>query len=758
MFRKIVSRFAAAALALLLTTPAARADEGMWLPMLIKRLNYVDMQKEGLRLTAEEIYDVNNASLKDAIGQLGGFCTAEFISKDGLLLTNHHCGFDAIQNHSSPQNDLLTNGFVAKTKADELTNPGLFVDVLVRMEDVRDKVLEGINEQTADTTRARLVSKRLKLIAEAAKENGKYVAYVRDFLGGNEYYLFIYQRFLGVRLVAAPPQSIGKFGGDTDNWMWPRHTGDFSVFRVYADASNAAVAYAPTNRPYNPKKHLPVSLSGVDENDFAMVFGFPGRTTRYMAAAGVEMTTEKTNPARVKLRDQRLKLMKADMDQSADVRIKYAATYASVANYWKFWQGETEGVRKLNTVAQRKTLETKFQQWADAEPTRKATYGSALADINGAYAELQKYTVSQQYLNEGIFGVDVFGKAAQAIAIQKALLAKDDAEGVQKAVGALQEGLDESYKDFVPATDQKIAAAMLRSFAQDVPKDQQPSIFATVAKDFGGDYDRFAREVFATSIFASKDKLAAFLKAPTLAALDNDLAFKVASSASTNFQENIAPKLKTPAEQLARGNRRFIQGQREMMPNKSFYPDANSTIRLSYGTVRDYKPRDGVQYTYFTTLDGLAAKEDPTNDEFVVPAKLMSLYRAKDYGRYADPKDGKVHVAFLTDNDITGGNSGSPVINGRGELIGLAFDGNWESMNGNIVFDPALKRCINNDIRYVLFVIDKVIDGKHLVDEMTLVSNGPNPEPGNAGGNDGGKPKKEKKEKKEKKKSMASAQ
>ncbi len=755
MFRKTVSGFAAAALALLLAAPAARADEGMWLPMLIKRLNYVDMQKEGLRLTAEEIYDVNNASLKDAIGQLGGFCTAEFVSKDGLLLTNHHCGFDAIQNHSSPANDLLTNGFVAKTKADELTNPGLFVDVLVRMEDVRSKVLEGITEQTPDAERTKLVSERLKAISDAAKENGKYVAYVRDFLGGNEYYLFIYQRFQDVRLVAAPPQSIGKFGGDTDNWMWPRHTGDFSVFRVYANEKNEAAPYAATNKPYAPKKHLPVSLSGVDENDFAMVFGFPGRTTRYMAAAGVQMTTEITNPARVKLRDKRLKLMKEDMDQSADVRIKYAATYASVANYWKFWQGESEGVRKLGTIAQRQALEKGFQTWADADPTRKATYGAALTDINGAYAELKKYTVSQQYLNEGIFGVDIFSKAAQTLGLQKALAAKDDADGVKKAVEGLKEGLDEMYKDFVPATDQKIAAAMLRYFAQDVPKDQQPDIFATIQKDFGGDYDRFAREVFNTSLFASKAKFEAFLKAPTLAALESDLAFRTVNSAAKNFNENIAPKLQAPAAQLARGNRRFIQGQREMMPNKSFYPDANSTIRLSYGTVRDYKPRDGVQYSYFTTLDGLAAKEDPTNEEFVVPAKLMNLYRAKDFGRYADAKDGKVHVAFLTDNDITGGNSGSPVINGRGELIGLAFDGNWESMNGNIVFDPALKRCINNDIRYVLFVIDKVIDGKHLVDEMTLVTNGANPEPGTAGSRDG-KMKKEKKKKKDK--AMASAQ
>ena len=754
MFRKIVSRFAAAALALLLTTPAARADEGMWLPMLIKRLNYVDMQKEGLRLTAEEIYDVNNASLKDAIGQLGGFCTAEFISKDGLLLTNHHCGFDAIQNHSSPQNDLLTNGFVAKTKADELTNPGLFVDVLHHMDDVTAKVLEGITEQTSDADRAKMVSERLKTLSDAAKEGGKYVAYVRDFFGGNEYYLFVYTRFADVRLVAAPPQSIGKFGGDTDNWMWPRHTGDFSVFRVYANEKNEAAPYAATNKPYTPKKHLPVSLSGVDENDFAMVFGFPGRTTRYMAAAGVTMTTEVTNPARVKLRDKRLKLMKEDMDQSADVRIKYASTYASVANYWKFWQGETEGVRKLGTVAQKKALENKFQTWADADAARKATYGTALTDINGAYAELTKYSVSQQYLNEGIFGVDIFQKAGGAIGLQKALMAKDGAEDVKKAVAGLQEGLEESYKDFVPATDQKIAAAMLRLFAQDVPKEQQPDVFAMIQKDFGGDYDRFAKEVFATSIFASKAKLEAFLKAPTLAALDNDLAFKVTSSAAKNFQDNISPKLKAPAEQLTRGNRRFIEGQRKMMPTKSFYPDANSTIRLSYGTVRAYEPRDGVDYLYYTTLDGIAQKEDPKNDEFVVPKKLMDLYRAKDFGRYADAKDGKVHVAFLTDNDITGGNSGSPVINGRGELIGLAFDGNWESMNGNIVFDPALKRCINNDIRYVLFVIDKVIDGKHLVDEMTLVSNGPNPEPGSAGG--GGKMKKEKKKKKDK--SMAMAQ
>ena len=755
MFRKTISAFAAAALVLLLAAPAARADEGMWLPMLIKRLNHVDMQKQGLRLTAEEIYDVNNASLKDAIGQLGGFCTAEFISKDGLLLTNHHCGYDAIQNHSTPQNDLLTNGFVAKTKADELPNPGLFVDILVRMEDVRDKVLEGITEQTPDAERTAKVAERVKAISDAAKESGKYVAYVRDFLGGNEYYLFIYQRFNDVRLVAAPPQSIGKFGGDTDNWMWPRQTGDFSLLRVYADANNVAAPYAVTNKPYAPKKHLPVSMSGVEANDFAMVFGFPGRTTRYMAAAGVKMTTELTNPARVKLRDKRLKLMKEDMDQSADVRIKYASTYASVANYWKFWQGESEGVRKLGTVAQRQALEKAFQDWATADAKRKEVYGSALTDINGAYADIAKYNLSQVYLQEALLGVDVFSKASQAMGLQKALASKD-ADQTKRAADAMRENLDEMYKDFVPATDQKIAAAMLRYFAQDVPKEQQPDIFAFIQKEYGGDYDRFAREVFNTSVFASKDKLAAFLKNPTLDVLEKDLAFKTASSAITNFTQNISPKLQAPSGQLTRGNRRFIQGQREMNPGKSFYPDANSTIRLSYGTVRDYQPRDGVQYSYFTTLDGIAQKEDPTNEEFVVPKKLMDLYRAKDFGRYADPKDGKVHVGFLTDNDITGGNSGSPVINGRGELIGLAFDGNWESMNGNIVFDPALKRCINVDARYVLFVIDKVMGGKHLVDEMTLVSNGSNPKPGSMSGADGKKSKKDKKKKKDK--DMASAQ
>ncbi|GAB3831972.1 S46 family peptidase [Hymenobacter jeollabukensis] len=717
-------------LALLLPV-VARADEGMWLPLLVKRLNQADMQKKGLKLTAEEIYDVNNASLKDAIVQLGGFCTGEFVSGQGLLLTNHHCGYDAIQSHSTTQNNILQNGFFAATKTDELKNPGLFVDILVRMEDVTPKMLEGITPQTPELTRTATIQQRQRELANAAKENGQYVAYVRDFFGGNEYYLFVYQRFGDVRLVGAPPEAVGKFGGDTDNWMWPRHTGDFSMFRVYADKNNKPTAgFQDGNQPYVPKKHLPVSLQGVSEGDFSMVFGFPGRTQRFLPAAGLQMTLEQSNPARIKLRDMRLKLWKEDMDRDPALRLQYASKYANIANYWKYFIGQNEGMKRLKTVDQKKAEEAALQQWIAADATRTEQYGKVLEDINKAYAGLREYNLSSQYVNEAAFGTEIVTLAARMqpiyMAFKGAGPVAPDPAAAKKAAEDLKEPVEEFFKDYSAPTDKKVFAALLNLYMQDVPKDQQPEVFQTIQTQYGGSTQKYADYVFANSFLTSKAKVDAFLAAPTQAKLEADPGFKTYLSIYANYLTKILPKMQALQADLVRANRLYVAALREKNTQKVYSPDANSTLRLSYGTVRPYKGRDAVNYSFFTTAQGILEKQDNTNPEFVVPQKEEQLLTGKDYGRFAD-KDGTLHVGFITDNDITGGNSGSPVINGRGELIGLAFDGNWEAMTGDLAYDPELKRCINADIRYVLWCIEKLGGAKHIVDEMTLVNNGPNP-------------------------------
>ncbi|MFC5271494.1 S46 family peptidase [Adhaeribacter terreus] len=717
MTKKFFSLLLVAALGL---TNLAKADEGMWLPLLVKRLNHVDMQKQGLQLTAEEIYDINNASLKDAIVQFGGFCTAEFISKEGLLLTNHHCGYDAIAARSTPQADYLTNGFWAASRDKELANPGLFVDILVRMEDVTPKVLEGITAQTSEADRAKMVSERMKALATEAKGSENYVTYVRDFFAGNEFYLFVYERYSDVRLVGTPPSAIGKFGGDTDNWMWPRQTGDFSMFRVYADANNKPAAYAATNKPYQPKKHLPVNIGGVEKNDFSMVFGFPGRTQRFMTSEGLKIAVETSNPARIKLRGKRLEILKADMDKSDAVRLKYASEYASISNYWKYFQGQNAGVKRMKTVEGKVENEAKYNTWASADANRKASYGNVLADINKAYGEQKEYTLSQVYLSEAALAPAAAKFALNLVPLQKALK-EGKAEDIKKTADAIKAASKEYFEGFNVPTDEKLFAAMYQMYYNDVPKNQHPDIFKTVESKYKGNWNKFAAEAYKKTFLTSEAKLNAFLAKPTLKALENDLIFKTASSVYTNYTTNIAPKLMASKASMDKATRLYVAGLREMQADKVFYPDANSTLRLSYGTVKDYEPRDGVHYAHYTTAQGILEKEDPKDEEFIVPQKLIDLIKAKDFGRYAD-KNGELPVNFITDNDITGGNSGSPVINGRGELIGLAFDGNWEAMSGDLVYDKDYKRCINVDARYVLFVIDKFAGAGHLVNEMTLVT------------------------------------
>ncbi len=722
---------ALAAAAALLQGPAyatAPPDEGMWLPIHIKRLNYVDMQKMGLRLTADELYNINNNSLKDAIVSFGGFCTGEIISPEGLILTNHHCGYDAITKLSTPQDNILVNGWWAKNKAEEKRAEGLFVDFLVRMEDVSQRVLGKLNDGMTEQERnaaAQAEMAAIKKEAEGGATPNGYVASVKSFFDGNEYYLFVYERFKDIRLVGTPPESIGKFGGDTDNWMWPRHTGDFSMFRVYANKDNKPAEYSADNVPMKPRWYLPISLSGVKPGDFSMIFGYPGRTNRYLTSWGVQNAIDISDPTIVKIRDRKLKTLKEYMDKGAKERLTYASNYASIANYWKFFMGERRDLLRLNVVGQKQQEEAAFAQWVGQDAGRQARYGAVLGTLKDNYTKARSYEMAAMYYREaflsGTPALPVMGFMASGYAdALNANPAKPEAiEGARKD---LEEAASEIYKEYDAATDQKLLAQMITMFMKDVPADQQPAYLKEQVAKFKGNVEAFVADMYAKSFLTNADKLKAALAKPDAKKIKEDPAIKFGGAVRAQFLAMQQGMIAPVQAELGKANRLFVEGTMKMLEGKKkLYPNANSTMRMTYGKVIDYKPRDGVQYEYYTTLDGIMEKEDPNNEEFVVPAKLKELWQKKDYGQYAE--NGKLYVGFITDNDITGGNSGSPVINARGELIGTAFDGNWESMSGNIAYDPAFQRTIICDIRYVLFCVDKLGGASNLVQEMKLVRN-----------------------------------
>ena len=698
----------------------SRADEGMWLPLFVERLNYVDMQKMGCNLTADEIYSINNASLKDAIVQFGNGCTGEVISNEGLIITNHHCGYGSIQANSSVEHDYLTDGFWAKTKAEELTNDGLTVTFLVRIEDVTQKILGELTAKMTEAERtAKIEEISAKLKAEAIKDT-KYEASVKSFFDGNEFYMFVYNVYKDVRLVGAPPSSIGQFGGDTDNWMWPRHTGDFSLFRVYADADGNPAEYSKNNVPLKPKYSLPISIKGYKTDDFAMVLGYPGTTDRFLTSYGVKLALEQSNPSIVKIREKKLAIIKADMDADAGVRIKYSSKYKTTSNYWKFYIGQDKGLVRLKIYDAKKAIEDSFETWVNSSAANKATYGEALTDIASAYTELSKYTKTRYYFTEGLLrGCEIIGFANKFENLYTEYKKdKPDTAKISKFLTTLKSSSTKYFKDYNAATDQKLLAAMLELFYNDISVENHPDIFSVITKKYKNDFVKYAADIFLKSIFADEKKIEGFLAKPDKSQLEKDPGFKLMLSVMKTYRI-IITKINDANALLSRGNRLFVAGIKAMNPDKKYYPNANSTMRLSYGKVLDYYPADGVHYDYFTTLKGIMEKEDSTNDEFIVPAKLKELYKAKDYGKYAD--NGEMKVCFLTNNDITGGNSGSPVINGDGQLLGLAFDGNWEAMTNNIAYNPSLQRTICVDIRYVLFIIDKYAGATNLIKEMNIV-------------------------------------
>jgi hypothetical protein len=703
----------------------ARADEGMWIPMFIDRLNYVDMQKMGLKLTSEEIYNVNHGSLKDAIVIFGRGCTGEIVSDQSLLFTNHHCGYGSIQSVSSVENDYLTNGFWARSTSEEIPVPGLTVQFLISMADVTGDMLAGITSETSETDRAEILRNNRKAIETMATTGNHYNAVVKDYFEGNEFYLLVYETFKDIRLVGTPPEVIGKFGADTDNWMWPRHTGDFSIFRVYAGADNKPAEYNAANQPFKPRHFLPVSIAGIQKDDFSMIMGNPGTTDRYLTSWGVDMAVEETGPTIVKIREEKLRIMREGMDANEKVRLQYASKYAGTANYWKFFIGQTKGLKRLKVADQKKRIESDFNAWMDPDPMRVKKYGNALPLISDAYNTIRQYNVTRLYYSEGVNrGSEILGYANRFEKLRQLLADKKSTkEAIAEEVKQLQNGIKGQFKDYNETVDENLLARMLEMFVDGVKPEHQPELLRKMVAKYKGNYQAMAADVFAKSAFDCPDKVNKLLAKPSAKSIAKDPAFQLIR-AFTDKSNELSKMTETAYQNLQKGNRLFLAGLREMQPGRKFYPNANSTMRLTYGTVLDYYPADAVHYDFTTTLEGIMEKEDPSVREFEVPAKLKEIYQNKDFGPYGNP-DGSMTVNFLTTHDITGGNSGSPVLDARGRLIGLAFDGNWEAMSGNIAFEPELQRTINVDIRYVMLIIDKFAGATNLLNEMQIENDRP---------------------------------
>lgn len=708
--------------ALGLTLSMARADEGMWLPILLSKYNIADMQAKGFKLSADDVYSINQASLKDAIVMFGRGCTGEIVSDKGLLLTNHHCGFDNIQNHSSLEHDYLTNGFWAKNESEELTNPGLTVTILKRMEDVTAAITSKLNDKMTETERQKIVKQCADSLIKTATANTHFKAEIKPLFNGNQYFMFINEVFEDVRLVGAPPSAIGKFGGDTDNWVWPRHTGDFSIFRIYANKNNEPAAYSPDNVPYKPAQHLKISLNGVKEGDFTMVFGYPAVTQQYIPSLHVEMLQNELYPQMVALRDKKLEVIKRYMNSDARIRIQYADKDASIANAWKKWKGEIKGLDRLDAVAMKRQYEQGFQAWAAA--SGNSQYQTLLKSYADIYPQYTPLKVAESYLLELYWrnGIGVV-EAAEMFSDINELWTKQptDNKAIADEQLALKNKLRTYYRDLNLIVDRDYAVTMLEMYRQNVPQAHQLSVFKEIDKYYKGSISQYINQLQKSSIFADTTKLFELIDLqPSKAAktLANDKVWQLYQSIYTAYREKVYPPLNELNAKLNQLNRLYMAAQMAYQPNRIFYPDANSTLRVAYGTVQGYDAADAVHYNYFTTLKGIIEKDNPNIYDYRVPQRLKELYATKDYGRYAE--NGEMHVCFIANNHTTGGNSGSPVLDAQGRLIGLNFDRGWDGITSDIVFNPKQSRNITLDIRYLLFIVDKYAGAGYLLDEMTI--------------------------------------
>lgn len=691
-----------------------RADEGMWLLMLIKRLNGVDMQKEGLHLTPEEIYSVNNSSLKDAIVSFGGFCTGEIVSDKGLIFTNHHCGYGAVAAASTPSKDYLKNGFWAMKEKDEFNAKDLYVRFLVRMDDATQRINSKLNNNMTAAERKAVIDAETKAIQTENSENGKYTVVVRDFFNGNEFYYFVYQDYKDIRLVGAPPSSLGKYGGDTDNWEWPRHTADFTVFRVYADAAGNPSEFKPTNVPLKPKHFLPVSLKGIKPGDFSMILGYPGRTNRYLTSYGINQMVSKDYPAWVETSKMAMDVMKKYMDKDKTTQLAYASQYASVANYWKNRQGTIDAVIKNGTIGDKQNIEKTFRQWA-AQPGNEM-YDGVLEEIATYYKQVSERNVERNYSS-------LLTRNAKYISLAYQLAPTLDAYAKQDMAGRLamkpkvEAAIKAAYDNINPELEGEMLNSLVNLYKTRVNTDvASPTIMALDANNLS--------TVAFSSIFANKTSVTNYILNPDRLKLDADPLLKIAKGIADDQRVSSERFVKID-DNFAKNNRLFLAGLMKAMPEKKFYPDANSTMRLTYGQIDTLPMRDdrnyfGVTENYYTTMEGLVGKYKAGDEEFDLPQRVIALQNAKDYGQYAD-KAGYLPVNFLSNNDITGGNSGSPVIDGDGNLIGIAFDGNSEALSGDIVFEDKWQKTISVDVRFVLWTIDKYAGARRIVDELKLV-------------------------------------
>lgn len=698
-----------------------RADEGMWIPMLLQKYNIEEMQKQGFKLTAEDIYAINQASLKDAVIGLGRegspffhFCTGEIISNEGLVVTNHHCSFDMIQSHSSLEHNYLRDGFWARSRQEELANPGITASILVRMEDVTEKIHAAVKPGMSAEEKRAEIAKTCRLLEKEAVKGTRLMANIKPYFNGNQYFMSVFKIYKDVRLVGAPPSAIGKFGGDTDNWMWPRHTGDFSVLRIYAGKDNEPAAYSPENKPYTPSTFFKISVKGVREGDFTFVFGYPGTTNEYLTSYAVEQIQEVENPHKIAIRTAKLNVMNAAMESDELLRIKYASKTAGVANAWKKWQGEVKGLKRFNTVAKKQKEEEHFKAWAQDKPA----YRDLLDKYRQLYEKRKELILALSYLNEaGKRGAEIVGWSAK---VHKILSSKDFGADTEKVKKQLKEVASAYYKDYDAATDQKILVEMLKLYNRNLPQEWIPEEVRKANRQKGE--EAYVEALFGKSVLANEQKFYRFVdqsNAKSYQKIEKEQAWQLNHSLDRFYQEKVNQELNEIENQITQLNQIWLEGLMKMRPEKNFYADANSTLRVAYGKVQGYSPCDAVYYKHYTTLNGIMEKDNPEIYDYNVPQKLREIYRNRDFGPYM--QDGEVPVCFIATNHTTGGNSGSPVLNAEGHLIGLNFDRAWDGVMSDIQYDPAICRNISVDIRYVLFIIDKLADAGHLLEEMVII-------------------------------------
>jgi hypothetical protein len=709
---------------MIIVAPAIRADEGMWIPLLIEKYNIKLMQEKGFKLSAEDIYSVNKACMKDAVVQFGGGCTGEVISSDGLLITNHHCGYSQIQKHSDLNHDYLTNGFWAMSREEELPNPGLSVTFLKKMEDVTEKVMKGISDGMDISERNKLLNSNIAAIIKSATEGTDYSASVRPFYMGNQYFLFVNESFKDIRLVGAPPSAIGKFGGETDNWIWPRHTGDFSLFRIYASKENKPAEYTKENIPYKPLYHFPISLKGVNEGDFTMVFGYPGTTSEYVPSYHIDMVKNFFNPKMISIRTKKIEIMEAAMNTDPLIRIQYSAKKSGLANSWKKWIGENLGLEKMATIEKKREFENKLSEWITADKNRTVKYGNILPRYKELYSSLKNYYVVNSFTNE-VFstnGAEAVGFSRNMKNLADLLKSNPGEEEINVMKNNLIEAGKSFFRNYNKDTDKKLFVAVMTMYGENTDIKWQAPEYIKLKNLCKGNFSAIVDKIYEKTVFADEarfDKFVAGFNTSGIAKLNKDPFYVLAMNVSDFLAANVKPELNRINEEIQNLNRDYMTVQMEFDKERVFYADANSTLRLTYGTVKGYFSKDAVYYTHYSTLKGIMEKDNPLIYDYNVPEKLRDLFRKKDYGRYS--KEGEIPVCFLANNHTTGGNSGSPVLNAYGQLIGVNFDRAWEGVASDLAYNPDQSRNISLDIRYALFIIDKFAGAGYLLNEMTII-------------------------------------